>query len=181
MVETFGTAELSNGPEAMRFKISLVPDPLELSWHHCGTTSDFIGDYFSRACKSGIDQMDARHSIGYLINEILENAVKFRHGGRIEITCSLDGNSFESRICNTIDNETAKRFQTHLATLTERDPGEVLLERIEENALDESSSGSGLGLLTLMSDYDAKLGWSFSPSHASEEVSLTTFAALKLS
>lgn len=177
----YGNTIASNGEKAKRFCLKLMAEPLELSWHHCGVTSDFIGDYFSRACGTGIDPVDARHSISYMTNEILENAVKFRHGGDIEINSSLEADSFEIRISNVIGAQTAERFQRHLTKLLERDPGELLLERIEQNALDPDSSGSGLGLLTLMSDYDARLGWSFAPERASEGVELTTYASLRLS
>ncbi|WP_298821538.1 ATP-binding protein [uncultured Roseibium sp.] len=181
MVEDFGHTHSSNGGDATRFCLKLMAEPLELSWHHCGVTSDFIGEYFSRACPGDVDPVDARHSISYMINEILENAVKFRYGGDVAIDSSLLGETFEIQIVNKIDNETASRFQELLRELLERDPGELLLEKIEENALNPDSTGSGLGLLTLMSDYEAKLGWSFLREHVSEGVKLTTFASLRLS
>ena len=181
MTVAFGHAELTNGPSATTLHITLAAEPLELSWQHCGTTSDFLGDYFAKCCAKGVDQVDARHSIGYLLNEILENAVKFRHDGNIEISCSLDGNHFESEISNVIDPATAEKFQELLTEILARDPGELLLERIEANATDLDSSGSGLGLLTLMSDYDAKLGWRFTPDASNGSVNLKTVAALTFS
>lgn len=181
MVEEFGHTAASNGGDAIRFCLKLMAEPLDLSWHHCGLTSDFIGEYFSRACTGGIDTVDARHSISYMINEILENAVKFRYGGNVEIRSSLESDTFEIQIVNRVDPQTATRFQALLAQLLEREPGELLLERIEENALNPDSSGSGLGLLTLMSDYGAELGWSFNSGRVSEGVELTTYASLRLS
>ncbi|MBO6508125.1 MAG: ATP-binding protein [Roseibium sp.] len=181
MLEEFGNTAVSNGENATRFSLKLMAEPLELSWHHCGVTSDFIGDYFSRACARDVDPVDARHSISYMINEILENSVKFRHGGDIEIESSLENNSFEIQIRNRIAPQTAEGFREHLTGLLARDPGELLLERIEENALNPDASGSGLGILTLMNDYEAKLGWSFVSGRVSEGVELTTHAALRLS
>jgi len=181
MVVEFGDTAAANGSDATRFCLTLMAEPLELSWHHCGVTSDFIGEYFSRSCGRDIDAVDARHSISYMINEILENAIKFRHGGDIEINSSLETGTFEIQIVNRVNSDTATKFQAHLKGLLEREPGELLLERIEENALNPDSSGSGLGLLTLMSDYGAKLGWSFAPERVSEGVELTTYASLRLS
>lgn len=181
MVEEFGETAASNGGGATRFCLRLMAEPLELSWHHCGVTSDFIGEYFSRACGQNVDPVDARHSISYMINEILENAVKFRHGGDVEINSSLENDTFEIQIMNRIDPQTAAGFRDHLAKLLEREPGELLLERIEENALNPESTGSGLGILTLMSDYGARLGWSFATGRVSEGVELTTYASLRLS
>ncbi|MES0884495.1 slr1658 superfamily regulator [Roseibium sp. SCP14] len=181
MVQGFGNTAASNGDDAIRFSLKLRAEPLELSWHHCGVTSDFIGEYFSRACDKGIDPVDARHSISYMINEILENAIKFRYGGDVDLATSLEAETFEIQIVNQVDQSTAEKFQGHLTRLLEREPGELLLERIEENALNPDSTGSGLGLLTLMSDYGAKLGWSFASEHVSEGVELTTYASLRLS
>ncbi|PVB62289.1 ATP-binding protein [Labrenzia sp. 011] len=181
MVKDYGNTATVNGADAKRVALRLMAEPLELGWHHCGVTSDFIGEYFSRSCGEGIDAVDARHSISYMINEILENAIKFRKGGDIDLTGSLEAGKFEIRITNRIDAGTAETFQKHLIKLLEREPGELLLERIEENALNPDSTGSGLGILTLMSDYEAELGWSFATEHASEGVELTTCASLRLS
>ena len=77
-------------------------------------------------------------------------------------------------------SDVASRFQSLLSELTARDPGELLIERIEANAADETSSGSGLGLLTLMNDYGARLGWNFSDAPADGTVVLSTHASLTL-
>jgi len=42
------------------------------------------------------------------------------------------------------------------------------------------SSGSGLGLLTLMSDYGARLGWHFQPAAGTDALRLDTYAALDI-
>ena len=123
MVQDFGNTTASNGGDATRFSLKLRAEPLELSWHHCGVTSDFIGEYFSRACNRGLDPVDARHCISFMINEILENAIKFRHGGDVDIDSSLEAETFEIQIVNKIDQSTADKFQGHLTKLLEREPG----------------------------------------------------------
>ncbi|MBS8262586.1 ATP-binding protein [Roseibium polysiphoniae] len=177
----FGTPTLTNSADAKCIRIVISSDAIDLSWHHCGTTSDFISEFFSKACDSDIDANDAHHSINYLINEILENAIKFRYTDDIVITGSLEMNSFEICITNTVNSDTAERFQEVLSELLSRDPGELLLEKIEQNAMDMSSGGSGLGLLTLMNDYDARLGWAFDKVPEQSQVRLATVAALTLS
>ncbi|GGB46018.1 hypothetical protein GCM10011316_17700 [Roseibium aquae] len=181
MADTLGLTQLENSEHARQYRVLLVADKLDIGWHHCGTTSDFLGEYFARAAGPSIDMVDARHSIGYILNEILENAVKFRETGDIEVTCSLEDHRFEARIQNVIGAEAAQKFRTYLDGILGRDPGELLLERIEANALDPESGGSGLGLLTLMNDYDARLGWRFDAEHANGRVQLTTVAAFALS
>jgi hypothetical protein len=39
-------------------------------------------------------------------------------------------------------------------------------------------TNSGLGLLTLMSDYGANLGWVFSPADERDQVRLETYASI---
>ena len=181
MEATFGQVEFTNGAGALKNRIRLADGPLDLAWQHCGVTSEFLGDFFAlRRRDEGGDYNEARHSIGYLANELLENAVKFRHGDGITLEASLDGSCFEIRISNLVTQETAGRFQAPLVDLTTRDPGELLIERIEENAENMNSSGSGLGLLTLMSDYGARLGWRFQPAAVPDAMRLDTYAALDI-
>jgi hypothetical protein len=182
MLTEFGTTKLTNGPEADATRLRLADGPLQFAWQHCGETSDFIGGFFAaQGGATGINRTDARHSIGYLMNELLENAFKFRAAGDVVVETSLDGMNFELKLSNFIGEETALRFQKVLGEITVDDPGELLIRRIEENAAGESPNGSGLGLLTLMSDYGARLGWRFSRSEPDAPILLETYAALPLS
>jgi hypothetical protein len=175
----YGTFGFTNPAGAVANRIELVDGPLDLSWHHCTTTSDFLGEFFALQRQGNASQFnEARHGIGYLANELLENAIKFRHPGTILVECSLEEAHFEIKVTNRVSAETATRFGAILDELTSRDPGELLIERIEANAADSSSSGSGLGLLTLMNDYGAELGWLFSPEE--DAVRLETYAGLDL-
>lgn len=178
----YGTIAHANGTAAFSSVITLFDGPIDLAWQHSSTTSEFLGDFYALRCAAtGGDYNEARHSIVYLVNELLENALKFRASGDIEIASSLEDGRFELVVSNTVADGTAARFQALLAELTARDPGELLIERIEANAADETSSASGLGLLTLMNDYAARLGWAF---HADDRpdgaVRLRTFAALDI-
>ena len=114
------------------------------------------------------------------MNELLENAIKFRSPGDIELRCSLEDGNFELTVRNLASRDVASRFQSLLSEVTSRDPGELLIERIEANAADETSSASGLGILTLMNDYGARLGWNFDDAPAEGAVLLSTHASLTL-
>jgi hypothetical protein len=181
MLAHFGETESSNGTEAFGHRLRLAEGPLELQWHHCSVTAEFLGDFYALRCAAtGLDAHEARHSIGYLANELMENAVKFRAPGDILVLSSLEGARFEIRVINLIDEATSARFRPLLTELTCRDPGELLIERIEANAEDASSGGSGLGLLTLMNDYGARLGWTFSRENGTDAIRLEILAALDL-
>ncbi|TAU89504.1 slr1658 superfamily regulator [Rhizobium leguminosarum] len=160
-------------------RLTLSDGPLQLGWKHSGMTSDFIAEVmalpYSRSRK---DYVQAHHDIGYLSNELIENAVKFRQPGEILIEAGIFDGTFLIRVKNTVDGVTSSRFQQLLHRLQSRDPGELLLEQIETNAI-SSESGSGLGLLTLLSDYDAKMAWAFEENN-DQRVILTTTAAVAM-
>jgi hypothetical protein len=181
MLTSIGNTELTNGAAAVASRLRLADGPIDLAWHHCSSTSEFLGEFFALRRKASADAYnEIRHSIGYLANELLENAIKFRAPGDILIESSLDGGRFELKVTNLIGIETAARFNALLVELTSRNPGDLLIERIEANAADAESSGSGLGLLTLMSDYGARLGWTFHTIADGGPVRLTTFAVLDI-
>lgn len=181
MAISFGETQHNNSPKAFAMSIVLRQGPLTVSWQHASATCEFLGDVFAvRHAKNGSDYSEARHSIIYLVNELLENAIKFRSPGDIELRCSLEDGRFEVTVRNHASSDVATRFQSILSELTVRDPGELLIERIEANAADETSSGSGLGLLTLMNDYGARLGWKFMDAPTSGAVVLSTHASLTL-
>src|SRR5262245_27615349 len=182
MTTLFGPADLAMGMHDSVSRVRLFDGPLDLSWHHCATTSDFFADVFAlRFQASRNDYKEVRHSIGYLVNELIENAVKFRASGEIVVEASMDGESFKVKVANIIEGKTASDFQILLSEITTHDPGELLVQRIEANAADLHAAGSGLGLLTLMNDYGARLAWIFSPAKEIDRICLETYASIPVS
>lgn len=181
MTKTFGEARPAEMAAAAR--LTLYEGPLELGWLHATATADFLGTFFADlASRAGLDGNDARHGISYLVNELVENAVKFRapDGGEVTLAARLDGQAFELLLTNIAAAETAARFGAILDEIVSRDPGELLIERIEANAADDASTGSSLGILTLMNDYGARLGWTFEPHASGTLLRVETYAALPL-
>ena len=173
VIGTFGASAL---------RLRLFDGPLDLAWKHCGITSDFLGNFYSAHVNrdtSGTNEI--RHNVTFLANEILENAVKFKASGDIAIDTSVEDGRFRLCVANLVSEERALRFQEILRTLEGRDPSELMIERIEQNAADPTERGSGLGLLSLMSDYDVQLGWDFRKSAKGDgTIRLGTYAVLPL-
>jgi hypothetical protein len=179
MTTLYGPEEIVIGMNEGVSRVRLFDGPLDLRWHHCATTSDFIADIFALPFRtSRNDYREVRHNIGYLVNELIENAVKFHEPGEIRVEAAMDTDSFKVKVSNVISSDTATSFQALLAEITVGDPGDLLIERIEANAADPEASGSGLGLLTLMNDYGARLAWIFSPLEGDNRVHVGTFATL---
>lgn len=182
MTAHFGHTALDAGTETARLCIQFSEGPLELRWIHCSMTADFIGDLFAALAGRGdIDVANARHSIGYLANEMLENAIKFRAPGDVVVEAALEGSEFTLAISNAATHETAKGLKALIHEITRRDPSELLIEQMERNAADPDSSGSGLGLLTLANDYGVRLAWTIEPHATGALAEVCTIAKITLS
>jgi hypothetical protein len=184
MIATYGVQRPAASAGGATARLTLRDGPLDLGWVHCGITAEFLGNLVAGlAAKSGVDANEARHSVSYLANELLENAVKFRAEGAGDVTIEMRfaDTTFELLLANFAPAKNAVAFQAFLAEVETRDAGELLIERIEANAADDSSNGSGLGILTLMNDYGARLGWRFEQQEEGEPVRVEIYAALTLS
>lgn len=164
------------------FRLKLIGGELGLMWKHCDIASEFLGRFHAvDAARLGVDANELNHNISYVANELLENAVKFGSSGNVEVETGLVRREFLLRISNTVTREVAARFQELIAELDEgEDPGTMLIERIEANAENPDLGSSGLGLLTLMSDYGVQLGWQFADGVADEPVTVETHVGLPL-
>lgn len=163
-------------------RLSFYTEQFPLKWGDCSDIADLISQYFAScfvADNPGAKALDVIHGVSYMANELIENVVKFRTVGDVGVQAGLDGTTFVLQITNWVTEETGSNFQKLLEELTSCDPGELLVQRIEANAL-EGRGGSGLGLLTLMNDYGVKVCWSFRPE-SDGRVFLETLARLPLS
>jgi hypothetical protein len=181
MKASYGAVDPSRERPLATARLEFRDRDLELRWAHCSQTADFMAELFGGlARKAGLDAHEATHSISYLTNELLENAVKFRAPGDVLLEASLVDGVFGLWLSNLVTEETGLGFQALLAEIVAGDPGELLIARIEANAEDESGTGSGLGILTLMNDYGVAMSWSFEPAEDGL-VRLETLATVALS
>jgi hypothetical protein len=184
VARTFGEAVALPARLERHLSLQFHTAHLPLRWTHCSSTANFISAYYAglfRLEYTAAQARDLTHSIGYLANELLENAVKFRTEGNVAVEAGLHGSEFVLRLANHISSETSAGFQALLEEITTGDPGDLLLQRIEANAADAQSSGSGLGLLTLMNDYGVHFCWTFTPEPPTDgRVLLHTVARLAL-
>jgi hypothetical protein len=159
--------------------LTLMHGPLEFGWRLSGVTSDFLAEAMALPYTgSKTRHANIHHSIEYLSNELIENALKFREPSDVFIEACVAADTFLMRVRNQIGPETSARFQHLLADILSEDPGERLIRQIEENAASDAS-GSGLGILTLLADYGARLAWEFEASD-DRRVQLTTTASINI-
>jgi hypothetical protein len=62
---------------------------------------------------------------------------------------------------NSVSAEGLDKFQKFIQELLCSDPEKLYVQQIEKSAEEENSEASGLGFLTMINDYSAKIGWKF--------------------
>lgn len=73
----------------------------------------------------------------------------------------MNSDSLVFLVTNSVTPEAIAKFQVFIKELTTSDPDELYIRILERNAQSESDHQSGLGLLSMINDYQAKLGWKF--------------------
>ena len=161
-------------------------------WRNNGLSADFLGDYVITflPAKGGSPhslehrQNEIKHAVTYIANELLENAMKYHERDvdiPIRIHLELTSDHIMVSVSNGIGIEQAQHYKEFVQYLLDGDAGDLLLRQQEESAKSSESSVSCVGLLTMVSDYDAELGWRFDP-HPTESriMTVTTSAVLSL-
>jgi hypothetical protein len=190
--ETLGDfGEPASECEYLTLAFSPTSAPLRARWRNNGLSADFLGDYVTTflPTNGGVAALENRqneikHAVTYIANELLENAMKY-HQSDVEIPIRIHLELASDHIAVSVSNGTsvvqAGHYKAFVEHLREGDASDLLLRQQEESAKSSESTISGLGLLTMISDYDAQLDWHFEihPTQ-SESMTVTTIAVLPL-
>lgn len=180
-------------PDHDSLELTFTPSsrPIKQRWRNNRLSAHFVADYLSSFLP--VDEEDAssekrikqsKGAVSYVANELLENAIKFTD----------DTSSYKVRFgihfiedldviaviftANYAKSETANKLQDFIKNLLSGDPNDMYLQQIEINAESETESEtSGLGLLTMINDYSAKIGWKFEVLPDSLDTILVTTVA----
>jgi len=171
MSQIFGNYIEKNTEQQEYLQIGFSPSSISLQerWRNNGLSADFLADYLSTFFPGDDDasldrRTEIKDAVSYVANELLENAMKFSYTlahHPVSITMQLDAESVRFYVSNSLDPESLPGFQIFIQELLEGDPDEMYMERLMQNAEEDSDGGSGLGFLTMLNDYEAKLGWKF--------------------
>ncbi|MFK5969450.1 MAG: DUF6272 family protein [Candidatus Marithrix sp.] len=173
MIKIFGNVIEKPDESEGYLVIGFSPNSISIRqrWRNNGLSADFLADYivsFFPKTKNNPNYIDKHVEIkgvvSYVANELLENAMKFSDKNSsfpIRMQLQLYENSIEFFVTNSILDKSVTQFQTYIQTILNSDTQELYIEQLEKNAADENSTDSGLGLLTMINDYTAKVGWKF--------------------
>ncbi len=174
MAEEYGEVRtIEPTREVESLKLSFWPGlmPLQQRWRNNGLSADFLADYVTTFFpldesdpQTRQRQNEVRGAVSYISNELLENAMKF-HAPEVAQPISMVLFLAQDRVIfqqsNSATTEAADRFRAFIQKLLECDPNALYLEQLEQNAMSEGSAG--MGYLTMLNDYEARLSWRFDP------------------
>ncbi|AFZ16646.1 DUF6272 family protein [Allocoleopsis franciscana] len=191
MTQIFGdfTDTLPDGQEGLTMVFSPTSVPLKQRWRNNGLSADFMADYFAtffpgseEANCETVTQEQVKSAVSFIANELLENAMKFNDESLpqpISIRLQMDSHRLVFLATNSVHPQRAKQFQQFIQELTTSDPSELYLCHLEKDPEDTNENLSGLGLLTMINDYQAKLGWKFEMVDQNpDEIAVTTMVQL---
>lgn len=183
---------LENLPPSQEYLIlSFSPSsiPLHQRWRNNYLSADFLADYLSTFFPSGEQQSsqkkeEIKSAVSYISNELLENAVKYSEvefSSPISLQIHLNQEYIIFQLTNSINLNKVNHFQEYIQELISSDPNELYIYKLEESALNEDREESGLGFLTMINDYNAKLGWKFEQVNKQiQEMVVTTMVQLEI-
>lgn len=139
---------------------------MPFQWAHCDITANAVAAYFSPFFPAESDgdlvgRDELTFSVNYVVNELLENASKFGCDGTLTLRAMMTRSDLLLWAFNSATLSARQHLETVISGLLEGDPQELLLERIEHNAMNPENNISGLGYLTMMNDYGVRFGWAF--------------------
>ena len=171
--------ELSEEIDSLEMTFSPSDRSIRQRWKNKRLSAQFIAEYFTAFLPIDDNDLDGerrikegKSAIAYVANELLENAMKFNDEEsnfkvRLGVYFIEDMSVKDKEIAallfatNSVTSEDIEKFQTFLEQLLNNDPEELYVTQVEKSMEDEHAEASGLGFLTMINDYSAKLGWKF--------------------
>lgn len=176
MPQIFGDFVESFPPAQDALELSFTPNslPIKKRWRSNRLSANFMADYFSNFLPVDEDDpaqkrriKESKGAVSYVANELLENAIKFNNQGtnfKIKFGIYFIEEADMTAVLfatNSVSAEGLDKFQKFIQELLCSDPEKLYVQQIEKSAEEENSGASGLGFLTMINDYSAKLGWKF--------------------
>ncbi|UIE37273.1 DUF6272 family protein [Leptodesmis sichuanensis] len=184
MNQVFGdfSEDLPVSQEGLTIAFSPISLPLKQRWQTNGLSADFMADYFAvffpgnNSSVTESDTAEVKSAVSFIANELIENAMKFndeRSPYPISISLRMHSDRLVFQATNSVNPNMLDSFHNYIDQLTTLDPNELYIQLMEA---DESGGmvSSGLGLLTMMTDYLAKLGWKFETINTDPRIILVT-------
>lgn len=157
--------------------LKFVPLDLIAHWRRTGITADFLANFLSY---NFLDQKTAHSVVSTLLNELLENAVKFsadKHK-RIHLNICHFGDRMTVETMNSADEEQTRHFDGVIQKILSNDAEKLFLDQIQHTA-ENDTSASGLGLISMKKDFNAEYGVKIAPEKDSNHYEISVLVTLR--
>ncbi|MGB3402475.1 MAG: ATP-binding protein [Microcoleaceae cyanobacterium] len=191
MCEVFGHyLEVSDiSQEFLIIGFSPSSTSLQQRWRNNGLSANFIADYvttfFPQADTNSTDSeqlVEIKDAVGFIANELLENAMKFSDPGSsypINIQVNLSPEKLFFGVENSVIESAVQPFKDYIQNMLSFDPEELYIHQIEQNV--DNDTSSRLGYLMMINDYSAQVGWKFKTIKSEPALTtVTTVASLNI-
>ena len=134
-----------------------------LQWSQGGKIPEFVANYLAsiEAERGSPASSDVKVTVSYLLNELVENSVKFYLSGTIRIRVGMYEDEIVLVVINQIATEQKPNLVHQFSELLKSDPEAIFIARMEAVDGPSERGSSNIGLLSMIMDYQAKLGWNF--------------------
>ncbi len=167
--------------------------PIKQRWRNNRLSAHFVADYLATFFpvsdedpSSERRKKQAKGAVSYGANELLENAMKFHNNDALNCKVHFGIHLIEKPeikvvlfVINSLSEEQMIKLKDFIQQLNENDPDEFYIMQLEKSAENDDDEGSGLGLLTMINDYEATLGWKFGEFSSNPQIlTVTTMAQI---
>ena len=184
MIQIFG--DFKDGPPKTQeyFMFGFSPHSnisFEELWETHGLLADFLAHYLTIFYRNR-DTQELKEVVSHTANELLENASKF-NDKTVEYPISIQFQLHRDHLILSTTNNVPKKhvgdFQSFIKKLLRSDLQELYTHQIEKADEQNDLAASRLGLLMMIKNYKAKVGWKFETvQQAPEMIIVTTMVQL---
>lgn len=137
-------------------KMRFVPLDLVAHWKRCGMVADFLAHFLAYNFENAAG---ASNIVSTVLNETLENAVKFSCDKHTKISLALrhTGEHLEIETTNIATRHEADKMFEIIKKIHAEDAELLFIQQLEHTAAIDATA-SGLGLISLKKDYRAGMG-----------------------
>ena len=129
-------------------------------WKQCSLISNFLASYYSASFSHNSKLISC---LSTLFNELIENAVKFRleHDSSVLVKLFEESCQLHISVQNLSSKVNAEKLSTLLSLIKDTDLDTLYQKQVLHN-MQHATKSSEIGLISLVKDYEVKLGAKFS-------------------
>jgi hypothetical protein len=136
--------------------LCISPGDVYDSWRRCGMVSDFASHYMSMEYE---EAKKVSNSLSFIVNELLENAVKYSGDGNEKIYITLVGTEDHEIVCqveNGVNSDQYERLQRIAQQFLDREEvKQKYIRALTDDRMKEKESG--IGLMTIVSYFNVQI------------------------